>query len=125
MRLFGYYAFHSFVNQVRKIFKTWIIIFIVVCGLVGGIMGYTIASIEEAGDEYHAEQEYLEDYDSEMNFKELISVVDEEYQVLLTLYYASGFTIHEIAQMTDMNVNTVKTQLARARKQLRRYLDEK
>ena len=65
MRLFGYYAFHSFVNQVRKIFKTWIIIFIVVCGLVGGIMGYTIASIEEAGDEYHAEQEYLEDEDSE------------------------------------------------------------
>lgn len=39
MRLFGYYVWHSFVNQVRKIFRTKIIIFIIACALLGGLAG--------------------------------------------------------------------------------------
>ena len=39
MKLFGYYAWHSFVNQVRKMLKTWVLIFILVCMLIGGLIG--------------------------------------------------------------------------------------
>ena len=57
-------------------------------------------------------------------FQELLSYVDKKYHLLLTLFYADEYTIPEIAKMLDMNENTVKTQLRRARQQIRRGLDE-
>ena len=39
MRLFFYYALHSFKNQLRKLFKTWVFIFIAVCLLMGILIG--------------------------------------------------------------------------------------
>lgn len=48
MRLFGYYALHSFVNQLRKIFKTWVLVFILICGLMGGLIGLGVGMLEDA-----------------------------------------------------------------------------
>ncbi len=42
MRLFLYYAGHTLKNQIRKIFRTWVMIFILVCfavGFLAGLMG--------------------------------------------------------------------------------------
>lgn len=53
MKLFGYYAFHTFINQIRKLLKSWVIIFILVCTLGGvgiGIMAGT------ATDKYEENQ---------------------------------------------------------------------
>ena len=47
MRLFGYYALHSFVNQIRKLCKTWVLVFIVVCMLFGGVIGIFAATLED------------------------------------------------------------------------------
>ena len=57
-------------------------------------------------------------------FQKLLSYADKKYHLLLTLFYADEYTIPEIAKMLDMNENTVKTQLRRARQQIRRGLDE-
>ena len=57
-------------------------------------------------------------------FQELLSYADKKYHLLLTLFYADEYTIPEIAKMLAMNENTVKTQLRRARQQIRRGLDE-
>ncbi|MBQ5567269.1 MAG: hypothetical protein IIT35_05380 [Oscillospiraceae bacterium] len=51
MRLFGYYALHSFVNQLKKLFKTWVLIFIVVCMLIGGLIGFGAATLSEMAEE--------------------------------------------------------------------------
>ncbi len=48
MRLFGYYAWHSFKNQIKKLFKTWVLIFFVVCFLLGGLIGFGAAMLEDA-----------------------------------------------------------------------------
>ncbi len=48
MRLFGYYAWHSVINQLRKVFKTWVLVFILVCALIGGMVGYGAAKLEDA-----------------------------------------------------------------------------
>ncbi len=45
MKLFLYYASHTFKNQLKKIFKSWIVIFILACALIGGIIGFTAAKI--------------------------------------------------------------------------------
>ena len=63
MRLFGYYALHSIFNQFRKLFKTWVLVFILVCALFGGLIGFGAAKLEEAasGDEPYQETEVIED----------------------------------------------------------------
>lgn len=59
MRLFGYYACHSFVNQLRKLFKTWVLIFLVVCMAIGALIGVGAAMLDDAagGDEEIVESE--------------------------------------------------------------------
>ena len=63
-------------------------------------------------------------YDTDSGFKELLDMVDEADRLLLTLYYADEFKVSEIAELLEMNVNTVKTRLSRAREKIRRGLYE-
>lgn len=52
-------------------------------------------------------------------FEELMRLLDEKYRTILLLYYGEGFKISEIAQLLDMEENTVKTRLARGRQKFR------
>ena len=45
MKLFLYYALHTFKNQLKKIFKSWVVIFILACALIGGVIGFVAARI--------------------------------------------------------------------------------
>lgn len=56
---------------------------------------------------------------AEFEFLQMLERVEEKYRIILTLYYVQEFKISEIAQMLDMNENTVKTRLSRAREQIR------
>ena len=47
MRMFLYYALHSFVNQLKKIFKTWVMVFILVCFVMGIGIGLLANTIEK------------------------------------------------------------------------------
>lgn len=51
MRLFGYYALHTFKNQLKKLFKTWVLVFLLVCALLGGFIGFFVASLSDDGPE--------------------------------------------------------------------------
>ena len=64
MKLFGYYAWHSFINQVRKMLKTWVLIFILACMLIGGLIGggaAKLSSVAEARQEEAGIQEPQEE----------------------------------------------------------------
>ena len=52
-------------------------------------------------------------------FEELMRSLDEKYRTILLLYYGEGLKISEIAQLLDMEENTVKTRLARGRKKFK------
>lgn len=61
---------------------------------------------------------------AEFEFKEMLDQMDERYRVIVVLYYVEGFKIAEIAELLDMNENTVKTRLSRGREQIRSsYMD--
>ena len=47
MRLFGYYALHSFVNQLKKLCRTWVLVFILVCLVLGGLIARASAAKEQ------------------------------------------------------------------------------
>ena len=54
MRMFLYYAFHSFINQIKKLFKTWVMVFIIICFVFGmgiGILAVTISDLAEKNKE--------------------------------------------------------------------------
>lgn len=48
----------------------------------------------------------------------MLELVDEKYRVVLILYYVYGFKLQDISELLDINENTVKTRLVRARNQL-------
>ena len=52
-------------------------------------------------------------------FEELMRFLDEKYRTVLLLYYGEGFKVTEIAQILDMEENTVKSRLSRGREKFR------
>ena len=69
--------------------------------------------------EYGTEHKDLDNYE----FSELMKSLDEKYRTILLLYYGEGFKISEIAQLLDMEENTVKTRLSRGRQKFRMMWD--
>ncbi|MBQ9842607.1 MAG: CPBP family intramembrane metalloprotease [Oscillospiraceae bacterium] len=71
MRLFGYYAWHSFVNQLRKLFKTWVLIFLVICMAIGGLIGVGAAMLEDAAgeDEEIVDSEVIEEEEPDIQLQ--------------------------------------------------------
>ena len=51
MRLFLYYSLHSFKNQVKKLFKTWVLVFFLACFLIGAVIGGVIGFLTDGLDE--------------------------------------------------------------------------
>lgn len=109
---------HSFENihmlQNAEYFKTWLIrILINECNQI--LRHYKKVDMWEGMPETSGSDPSL----AEFEFKEMLGLVDEKYRVILVLYYEQGFKIAEIAELLEMNENTVKTRLSRAREQIR------
>ena len=60
----------------------------------------------------------------EFEFKEMLNLIDGKYRLILIFYYLEGFTLPEIAELLELNINTVKTRLSRAREQIRTAYQE-
>lgn len=58
----------------------------------------------------------------DLEFYELIAELPEDYRIIFLLYYGEGFHTNEIAQILDVNENTVKSKLRRGRKKLKSIL---
>ena len=71
MKLFGYYVCHTFKNQIKKLFKTWVLLFFVLCLVLGGLIGFGAASLEEMASSQSEETvEPDEPEESELSFEE-------------------------------------------------------
>ena len=59
---------------------------------------------------------------SDTDFYEMISCLPEKYRSIFLLYYGQGFKAREIAEILDINENTVKSRLKRGRLVLKKQL---
>ena len=59
---------------------------------------------------------------NDREFYELIKELPEDSRMIFLLYYGEGFKTNEIAQILDMNENTVKSRLRRGRDKLKQAL---
>ena len=92
MRMFFYYVLHTLKNQIRKLFKTWVAIFLVVCFAMGLLFGGLGAMLDEAfPEEELPEDEYeetLPDEEFEEEFEE-VPMTEEEILTVVEVI-ASG-----------------------------------
>ncbi|MBR6150363.1 MAG: sigma-70 family RNA polymerase sigma factor [Lachnospiraceae bacterium] len=61
---------------------------------------------------------------SDLEWKEALAVLGEEYRLPVVLYYVQGFQTKEIAKLMGISDAAVRTRLSRAREQLRKYYEE-
>ena len=57
-------------------------------------------------------------------WKEVLNGLTEKYRVVMELYYVDGFSTKEIAGMLHIRDTTVRSRMARGRKQLEQLLNE-
>lgn len=76
----------------------------------GNVEDYPLAAEEEA---------FMEDNP----VLEAILELPEKYRLVVYLYYYEGYHTAEIAKMMKCNSSTVRNRLARARKQLKKYME--
>ncbi len=64
------------------------------------------------------------EYSTKRNVSECIDSLSENNRLIMTLYYTQGFKAKEIADMLNLNINTVKTRLSRARNEFKDIYEE-
>lgn len=53
----------------------------------------------------------------------MLSALPDDSRVIFQLYYGEQFTVREIAEILDMNENTIKSRMHRGKEQLRVALE--
>jgi len=82
----------------------------------GSIEGVIVPSLEKDPEKKHLEEEIRE------ILLDAISTLPERYRICLDLYFFYGFSYKEINSITGYPVNTIKSNVFRAKKELRSIL---
>lgn len=109
MRMFLYYAAHSIKNQIRKLFRTWVVVFILICVVFGAAIGIGTAMLSDSlEDEVVSDDTSVEDIDAPS--PEVVTAVVELAVSGLTLgmFLWNAFSANrsggQIFQMADVNL---------------------
>jgi len=74
-------------------------------------LGVPIHSLNEASEEA--------DYSSRLAIRQSIDQLSESHRIVLLMHYVGGWSITEIAHLTDVPANTVRSRLMAAKRQVR------
>ena len=88
----------------------------------------SLQALQESGfdpaDEQNTPEQALDRKDTRAQLARAISSLNEEQRTALLLRDVHGLSYDEIASVLDMNLNTVKSRIARARASLRNILEK-
>lgn len=80
---------------------------------------------EESFNENESKEQEVEIQLATLRAKNAINSLEEPQKTIMQLRDIEGYDYDEIAQILNMNVNTIRVSLSRARKKVRDYLIEK
>lgn len=116
------------VTKVRKskYFKTWLIrILLNECNAVYRKKQWGSASFEEIGAERClGTEDGFSHVEHQIDFNSAMQILNFEERQAMTLFYTEDLSIKEISKLMNLNVNTVKTRLSRAKGKLKKVLKE-
>lgn len=134
MRLFIYYLLHTFKNSIRKLFRTWVaiyLVFVILMALIGGLIGFSTSyfsggdrnrekSRQEASYDRGGQENVSGDQSPSRGASPLVEALGVEgvsgrqvamalpflvgFLVLLFSLYAAGKSGSAIFQMADVNL---------------------
>ena len=114
------------VNKLNKIknFDSWLIkILINNCNKKNKKGKFLEVSYEDTNAEtFMYDTKDAESLINDITFFDMISYLDENDRTLMTLYYRDGYTTKDIAGMLNMNENTVRIKIKRARDYIKRRM---
>ncbi len=58
---------------------------------------------------------------SKIDFEILIECLEYEEKIIITLFYNNRYTCSEIAEILNININTVKSKITRTKQKIRKY----
>ena len=103
-----------------RYFKTWLIRILI--NNCNAIFKQRMRSIEEDGipEVWEQEEGYLN-----VEWESFLNCLDEKYRIIIMLYYVQGFKTREIADILQINENTVRGRLVTARNKLQeQYIND-
>ena len=77
----------------------------------------------ELNEEIAGGEDFSAPSDEVLALREAIGKLPEKQREVVCLFYLQDLPVRQIAEMLDMNENTVKVTLSRAREKLRTYLE--
>lgn len=105
-------------------FKSWIIkILINECNLIYKKQKKQINICNKVEDDISLdiENDFMYGLNSRLNFELLINKLDYEERLIVTLFYNSLYSCNEISGILNLNINTVKSKLRRAKEKIKVY----
>ena len=100
-------------------FKNWIIkILINKCNRIYRRKYKKDVSIEEYDIE-DTKTNDIKKLESEINFYDIVKILDYKERIIIVLYYMEEYSVKEIKEILNMNENTINTHIYRARQKIK------
>lgn len=108
-----------------KNFNSWIIkILINNCKKKYKKRNIVEVSYDSLDNEYFSHDEYdFENIVNDIDFFELINILNEDDRTIMALYYKDNYSTKEISEILGMNENTIRTRMRRAREIIKKNVD--
>lgn len=65
----------------------------------------------------------INNINAKLDFEILINQLSYKEKLIVTLYYNNGYSCSEISNILNMNVNTVKSKITRAKEKVKKYYE--
>ncbi len=102
---FKYWIFKILINECNRIYKK----------------KYKTVEKEVIEECLYDEDNPIQNSNSKMDFNLLIDCLDYKEKLVVTLFYNNRYTCEEISKILNMNVNTVKSKLNRAKQKIKKH----
>ncbi|MFD2045526.1 sigma-70 family RNA polymerase sigma factor [Ornithinibacillus salinisoli] len=102
------------INQCKDYLRSWHYRKVHAKSFIGNVVSSISSTTEDVVIKESANEE----------LKKFVFSLPDKYREVIYLYYYKSFTIGEIAEVTELNVNTVKTRMKRAKHKLKIIIEE-
>ena len=111
----------------KKYFKTWVIkILIHKCNDIYRSKYRQLKILTKflKSKNFEKVSNHTDKIDEKLDFESFLNVLNEDERIVIVLHYNNRYTVGEIADILNINVNTIKSRLNRGKQKIEEYVKE-